>query len=177
MSHFQNVSSDVISYFGTHPDGDGVDYSYTLFGNAPRSGEAFIVTGCVNKSVELTFERGEQVITTFEGEGKNQGAINQTITGTLVSSGSAGVGFPTFEDFTYQVDINGSGDSDFTCKSVSMQFAYDNVEALTSDGVGGYADKGFVGREGNTFTFTMLRDQQALLAETAWESGQSVKLT
>ena len=177
VSHFQYASSNVLSYFDTHPTGDGVDHSFTFFAKSPVDGEDKIVEGCVVKAADFTFERGELITTAFECEGKNAGKIDQTITGTFQSSGSAGVGRPTFEDFTYQVDTNGTGDSTITCKSASVHFGWDKVESLSPDGEGGYADKGFVGRENCTFSFTILRDDQAVLADTAFEKGQSVKLT
>jgi len=45
-SHFQYQSSNVFSYFDTHPSGDGVDYSYTLFCKNPVDDEDEVVTGC-----------------------------------------------------------------------------------------------------------------------------------
>jgi hypothetical protein len=109
---------------------------------------------------------------------KDAGAIDQTITGTFLQSGSAQQApIATFEDFTYLIDINETGDSNVTVKSISIHHGWDDVEGISSDGAGSTSARGFVGRDGNTFSLTFLRDDQSVLADTAYEKGQPVKIT
>lgn len=177
-AHFQNQSAGVVSYFDTHPSGTGVAYSYTFFVKSPISSEDEIYVGCINRADNLTFERGEIVTQTVEVESKTTGLRGQTITGTLQQSGSAEQApVATFEDFTYVIDINDTGDSNLVLKTLNLTHTWDEVEGLSPDGAGSLSDKGFVGRNGNTFDITFLQDDQARLAEIAWEKGQSVKVT
>jgi len=178
QSFFQYEAAGVYSFFDDHPSGDGVAYSYTFIRKDPTDGRDAVFAGCVNKSMDLTFERGELVTYSCDVESKNAGLIDQTIASTLAVSGSTEMApVASFEDFTYTIDINNQGSSGITVKTVAIHHGWDEIEAFSSDGNGGYADKGFVGRQGCTFSITMLRDDQSVFADSALEKGQEVELT
>ena len=175
--HFQNHSSDVFSYFDTNaPSGDGVDYSFFFGIKSPVTGEDLAFSGSVVKALDFTFTMDEAASITAECQSKSTGLIGQTIAGSLLTSGSAN-DTSSLDAFTFQVDVNDTGDSDLSVESASLHFAWDEVKKVTPDGHGGYLDKLFIGYDNCTFTFTAVHATQAELMASSAESGQPVKLT
>ena len=174
-AHFQKVASNVYSYFTAHPATPGVDHSYTLYASSPAAGEDITITGGINKTLDMTFERGEPVKISCEGEGYDAGGINQTITGTMASSGST-ASPPTPLDFTWKLDVDGAGDTDFTMRSVALHFVWDNINAEDPTD-GKYLTRSFGKRKSCTFTVTMVVDDTSQAVETKLGKGKKVKLT
>ena len=150
------MSSDVYSYFDTHPT---TPYSLTFINCDPVSGRAEYYAGCVAKSFSWSAEKGDDDLVKFECvlQSKSAGEISQTISGdNWKTSGSKTDNYGKFHlaDMSYQVDVGG-GATDVALNSFSMTFQYDEVEQLDPNGDGTYDEVGFVGRNDCTFEYTI----------------------
>ena len=145
---------------------------------SPTSDEDLAFSGSIGKALDLNWTMDEAATVTCEMESKSAGLTGLSLvgSGTVQTSGSAAEA-PSIDSFTWQVDVNGTGDSNLSMESVSVHFAWDEVKKATSHGFGGYADKTFHGMEACTFTFTAIHATQAELMQTGYAEGQTVVLT
>ncbi len=164
---------------GSHPQFSTDQYSYTLYQKTVDTGEDNYVSGVVGPNMTISGEAGSKIMFSTEGQGKDAGSIDQTLSGTWQTSGSNAEGYAlrNFEDCAFTLNV-GSGDTSISLNSFEVNFGYSEVTSVKPDGDGANEAKLF-GRPQGTFTINLLKDAtaQATLAKEANGNVITFKIT